>query len=393
MKEKYITRDKKAELLVHLMAWAFATYVTYFAIGYFAIDRGLVQISLQTYHYIVALALVAQFIFFLVAYKKWFERIGYPLFVFLQILLGLSLITFFMAIVPDEVRSTLAYMSVLGVCFGVFSLNRSHFILVATIPTVCYGVIVGRDYLQGGLEIDPTIAVLEWVVLLIMIISMSYVGYVLTRIQERSRLKSKLLAESRQELMDAHQAILKQNLELGLAQRELKSALKQMSEKAVRDELTGLYNRHQFSETLHAQISVAKSAGWMLGVLIIDVDNFKHINDKYGHLAGDKILKSFAKLPKYCLRKNDFIARMGGEEFVVLLPNVDRITLLELAERLRMFVESMEFDDVERGLHITVSVGATLFRLREDPEEMIDRADQELYKAKERGRNQIAYHW
>ena len=69
MKEKYITRDKKAELLVHLMAWAFATYVTYFAIGYFAIDRGLVQISLQTYHYIVALALVAQFIFFLVAYN------------------------------------------------------------------------------------------------------------------------------------------------------------------------------------------------------------------------------------------------------------------------------------------------------------------------------------
>ncbi|PCI51972.1 MAG: hypothetical protein COB51_01140 [Moraxellaceae bacterium] len=385
--------DPKQALTIKLMAWALVTYLAYFLIGAVSVNSGLIDLPMSQYVMVVVFACSVQVLFFFIACTSLYARVGLSSFVFTQILFGLSLIFYFMCWVGDDVRSSLANMSVLGAVFGLHSLNKKQFILLTGFPIFVFGGIIARDYYLGGLQIELSVAVLEWVVLVLMVISFSCVAHYLTHFQLSLKAKRNELARSQECLLVANREILGKNNELELAQRELRSALKQMAEKAVRDELTGLYNRHQFSETLHAQVSVAKSVGCPLGLLMVDIDNFKSINDKYGHPAGDKILKSFSEIPESCLRKSDFIARMGGEEFVVLLPNTDGATLLLLAERIRAYVESMCFDEIESHLKITVSLGATLFRIREKADDMIERADSQLYRAKSLGRNQVAYNW
>ncbi|MBL4607028.1 MAG: GGDEF domain-containing protein [Pseudomonadales bacterium] len=164
-----------------------------------------------------------------------------------------------------------------------------------------------------------------------------------------------------------------------------------MSEKAVRDELTGLYNRHQFAETIHSYMAIMDAPGSPLGIMMIDVDYFKEVNDTHGHLAGDEILRSFKNIPENCLRDTDFLARYGGEEFVVLLPNTDPPTLKLVAERVRTFVATQTFDDIQKGFGVTVSIGLTHYRGRETAENFIMRADKALYQAKEEGRNRVLY--
>jgi|GEM_PF-390687 len=174
--------------------------------------------------------------------------------------------------------------------------------------------------------------------------------------------------------------------------REANLALRKMAQMATRDELTGVYNRRFFVEALEREMTRAKRYGTDLVILMIDMDYFKKVNDTYGHIAGDMVLREIGKMLLDSMRQSDLICRYGGEEFAVILPNTDVKKATVVSERFRERVGNHQFEYDSQKLRITVSIGIASFDSSSDkqsPTELVDNADQALYQAKREGRNRV----
>lgn len=165
--------------------------------------------------------------------------------------------------------------------------------------------------------------------------------------------------------------------------------LEEQRQKALLDPLTGLPNRAAWSERVEREMLEWQAHGGHLAMAILDLDHFKRINDSYGHLAGDKVLKIVADQLRKRLRSGDFIARFGGEEFVLLLPQTSPAAAAQIAEVLRATVEACPFHFKGERVVITTSIGLGAFRLGERGDQVLKRADAALYRAKESGRNRV----
>ncbi|WP_339513316.1 GGDEF domain-containing protein [Pseudomonas sp. RL_15y_Pfl2_60] len=165
--------------------------------------------------------------------------------------------------------------------------------------------------------------------------------------------------------------------------------IEEQRQKALIDPLTGLPNRAAWSERLEIELARWQRYNGHLLLAIIDIDHFKRINDAYGHLAGDKVLKIIAGELQKRMRKTDFIARFGGEEFVVLLPSTPLEGGQQLIETLRSAIEKCPFHFKGEPVTITLSAGISAFAEGERSDEVFERADQALYRAKKQGRNRV----
>ncbi|AGL81895.1 GGDEF domain-containing protein [Pseudomonas protegens] len=165
--------------------------------------------------------------------------------------------------------------------------------------------------------------------------------------------------------------------------------LEEQRQKALIDPLTGLPNRAAWSERLEHEVGQWQQHGNSLLLAMLDLDHFKRINDNYGHLAGDKVLKIIANVLRKRLRGSDFIARFGGEEFVLLLPNTPWPVGVRIVEALRAAIEACPFHFKGEPVTITVSVGLSAFKAGDRSDLVIKRADQALYRAKDAGRNRV----
>jgi diguanylate cyclase (GGDEF)-like protein len=148
------------------------------------------------------------------------------------------------------------------------------------------------------------------------------------------------------------------------------------------DSLTGLYNRHFFNEMLPRELERANRYSHQLSVLLLDIDGFKKYNDTYGHLQGDVVLRTVAQLFSSQLRASDTIARFGGDEFVVILPETNRKKAQAISKRIGEAMTAQSFGDI--GLN--VSIGASSFRPGMSPEQLLDEADQDMYRRKNRAK-------
>jgi diguanylate cyclase len=166
--------------------------------------------------------------------------------------------------------------------------------------------------------------------------------------------------------------------------------LEEQRQKALIDPLTDLPNRAAWSERLDHEIHQWQQHGNTLLLAMLDLDHFKRINDNYGHLAGDKVLKIIASVLRKRLRGTDFIARFGGEEFVLLMPDTVPTAGAKLLEKLRASIEACPFHFKGEPVTITISMGLTAFKPGEHSDLVLKRADQALYRAKHAGRNQVA---
>ena len=159
-----------------------------------------------------------------------------------------------------------------------------------------------------------------------------------------------------------------------------------LNELATLDVLTKVANRFQFDKVLEHSITLSQRYGRALSMMLIDIDHFKEINDNYGHLVGDEVLKILAQILRDGVRKSDVIARWGGEEFVILLPDSELSSATKLAEILRLRIAEYDFKLVKK---ITCSIGIVRWNEGENPDQLLKRVDEKLYHAKETGRNKI----
>lgn len=174
-------------------------------------------------------------------------------------------------------------------------------------------------------------------------------------------------------------------------QEDLISALRASEFQASHDALTGLWNRRAILEKIQQELDRSGRDGTNLGLVICDVDHFKQVNDNYGHLAGDAVLRELAKRIDSSLRSYDSVGRYGGEEFIILIPSSDGAGAADLAERLRASIADPPMQTDEGEFSCTMSFGATALNERQDFDlnSLIKEADEALLIAKNRGRNRV----
>ena len=192
-----------------------------------------------------------------------------------------------------------------------------------------------------------------------------------------------------QEMVDRLQTLVARVNEMEQEAQSFRDSIEEQRQKALVDPLTGLPNRAAWNERAALEVARWQRYGGELQLAVLDVDLFKRINDNYGHLAGDRVLKIIAQELAKRLRKTDFIARFGGEEFVVLLPATPLEGAEQLLETLRTAIEACPFHFKGERLVITLSGGLTGFASGDSLEQAFERADQALYQAKGSGRNRI----
>jgi len=216
----------------------------------------------------------------------------------------------------------------------------------------------------------------------------------LTAVKNRDDLTSMLadiISETKQ-LADVSQSLKSQLDDTNKEMEQLRNELTHVREVAKTDALTGLLNRRAFDSELN-QICNQRNLNTCLAIL--DLDHFKRINDNFGHPIGDKVLKYFASLLSEQASKHHHVARYGGEEMAMIMPDTPITMAFEIAEKIRKCLEASNLkrkDNTESIGKVTVSIGLTILKNNDTVESFIDRADQALYRAKESGRNQVVIH-
>ncbi|MDO6425936.1 diguanylate cyclase [Thalassotalea sp. 1_MG-2023] len=209
---------------------------------------------------------------------------------------------------------------------------------------------------------------------------------------ESKKAQEELLVLQNENQEQLELAVQERTLELNIALQELEDANRELEQKNTQDELTGLFNRRHYDQKLLAEFRRSRRNLTPLSLVVIDIDHFKAINDKYGHTAGDVCLVTLAQLMKKILRRSsDLGFRYGGEEFCLILPETDPEGAIALAEALRNKVLETAFSIETEQLSLTISCGVVTYQQQADvtPVEIFNIADQALYLAKTQGRNRV----
>lgn len=194
------------------------------------------------------------------------------------------------------------------------------------------------------------------------------------------------------DIVRSRDALLEQRVQVESSQEKiikLQQELSQLSEKVSIDQLTGVLNRRGLDEAMIREISRAQRGGVALSVALLDIDNFKSLNDTYGHHVGDSALQHLVKVVKETIRPTDIVTRFGGEEFVILLPDTSLIQAVEIISRLQRMLTKQFFLGNNERLLITFSAGVSLFKQDEEQATVLNRADQAMYLAKKAGKNRV----
>jgi diguanylate cyclase (GGDEF)-like protein len=191
----------------------------------------------------------------------------------------------------------------------------------------------------------------------------------------------------REQIKRSSEKIRAQNREIQETNQKLEEALTRLNHLATTDELTGLSNRRHFMSTVRSHIDRCENDQLSFGLCMLDLDNFKEINDRWGHQIGDHVLIILADVLRDNMREYDFLARFGGEEFVLIVTRGDEDITRQCAERLRRAAENANLNSLGKDLKMTITVGATVFQSGDTLETALDRADRAMYRGKHMGRN------
>ncbi|TDJ42576.1 MAG: GGDEF domain-containing protein [Gammaproteobacteria bacterium] len=263
-------------------------------------------------------------------------------------------------LVTDVMRVMLLVTTLLSLQFFALHLRRQQVLWIASAGWITYSLVLAWRLNTGAVH-DPRYEFLIWI------------GYTLA-------LGAAVLISG--EVAQLRTALTRRT-------RELEDTLERLHELAMRDDLTGLYNRRQLMEYLVRQKALADRDALGFTLCFVDLDHFKRVNDKFGHTRGDEVLKEFAEIAMKVVREEDFVARIGGEEFVMVLINASLNDAEMVANRLRQQTQVMAIDPSDLGFSVTASVGIAMYGGGEEIEQLLDRADAAMYAAKNQGRNRV----
>lgn len=171
--------------------------------------------------------------------------------------------------------------------------------------------------------------------------------------------------------------------------QDLSKRSETLEHEALTDALTGMHNRRYFDDAVAEYLDQFRRIDKPLGLMILDLDHFKNVNDTYGHDVGDEVLRQVARCLQEFTRYHDVVARLGGEEFAVVAPNMNKESLFKLADRIRNAISSLNIRTGNVHLRVTMSIGLAIWDHRETAEDLYKRADMQLYQAKRTGRNRV----
>ena len=262
-------------------------------------------------------------------------------------------------LVPDVIRIFMLIVPLFGLMYASLHLNRSHVAVMGLLTYLFY--VLCSAGLTSYTEVDQE---LEF----FLAIGFAFV-----------------LAGGLVLIFEA------QDLRIALSERNaaLRTTMGRLQEMALRDELTGVHNRRYILDVLARQKSLADREQQGFTICYCDLDNFKQVNDRFGHVTGDRALRQFAELAGGVVRNIDYVARFGGEEFVLVLVGADEAAAENVANRLRLRTKQMWIPGTADDFVLSVSIGVTAFRTGERVEDTLNRADRALYTAKMAGRDMV----
>ena len=262
----------------------------------------------------------------------------------------------------SDVRPVFHLMFLMTFLFGIFRLDTFMMLTMGLFAAAGYGLVIILLMQLRPQALELELEILRWAVLTAMLVWFSLMGGYISRLRR----------------------------ELNLNRKELEKALLAIRGMTVQDELTGVPNRRFLMNALRQHQALSIRTGESFCVALVDIDFFKNINDTLGHSAGDTVLREFSASAMRALRASDQFGRWGGEEFMLLMPQTSMQEAITGAERLRLNTDALSFP-VGEDLALTISIGISQYRVGEDIEDTLRRADVALYRAKSAGRNRVEY--
>ncbi len=271
--------------------------------------------------------------------------------------LGAMVVIYF----TDKVRGVILIVYIVTIMFGVFRFNLRQYIKFTFFSVLSYIAVILLLINNHPDRINLRIELLQVVVLAAVLIWFSMIGSYLNDLRAS----------------------------LSTTNRNLKKALNTIHDLAILDDLTKAYNRRHLFEELKHKKGLADRGGSVFSIALLDLDRFKRINDTYGHVKGDEVLKHLIRSIRHEIREIDSISRYGGEEFIIVMDNTVIKGAEECAYRIKKAVAGLRFPGFSDAFRMTVSIGITAYKPLESIDQTIIRADKAMYRAKAEGRDRI----
>ena len=347
--------DRKVRMRVTLAMIAFYGYSVSSLLLLFALHIGLV--AQEPGLWLLSYMWTGMITFYVLVRTSWSTRLGNPGMDLPQCLYAIGAILW-AYMIAGEIRSSVLMLVALVLVFGMFSLKAREVLTLGIFTVVSLGIVMAGMALNDP-GLDARVEFIRFVLAAGTLPAVSGVAYYVSQIRAR-------LIEQKGEL--AH-------------------ALSLLQEIASRDELTRLVNRHHMQQRIEQEALMQLRTGEPFCLALIDLDHFKRVNDEHGHATGDQVLKEFANAAQEALRKTDVLARWGGEEFLLLLPDEQPESTQVALDRIAQCLKSHQHGPGASGLSVTFSAGLTSHPRGEPLNDTLERADQALYAAKNQGRN------
>ncbi len=360
MKTALLTDDPKQALRIKRLFMSFASYLMCMGLVLYCDYRGWFLMPPGGTLWFLATVLFVNAGFYLVFRTGWNLRFSDSSLTMAQ-MVAAFLVLMVVIYYAGRVRGVMLLLYLITYVFGVFRLRVHQFFFLTVVSLASYALVIWLLVLNRPEAVDLQVEIMHWIVLAVVLPWFSLVGGYISQLRTT----------------------------ISKANSELSEALSTIEVLAIHDELTQVYNRRHMLDLLQKEKARADRHAPHFCLGIVDLDHFKNVNDRFGHLVGDTVLRTLVRDIGLEIREADFLARYGGEEFVMVLADTDLAGALRVAERMRKRAENCPYPGLPEDFRVTISIGLTEYVPVESIEMVLARADSALYQAKHRGRNQV----